>query len=179
MKKDVKAQRIDELKGLFDANGTYYLFNYNKMTVAQATALRKNLRKQGSSLKIVKNRLALRSVPEPLAGALKPVFRTPTAVAYTNGDAVVLAKALKEFQAANKVLVLKGGVVEGALRRPRAVRRDRQAPAPDGSGGQGRRPDGRPVVGLPPVPPGPAREFRHPSQSAQDQKRIGINEAKR
>ena len=118
MKKDVKAQRIDELKGLFDKNGTYYLFNYNKMTVAQATALRKNLRKQGSALKIVKNRLALRSVPEPLAGALKPVFRTPTAVAYTNGDAVVLAKALKEFQAANKVLALKGGVVEGAFVGP-------------------------------------------------------------
>ena len=84
MKKDVKAQRIDELKGLFDKSGTYYLFNYNKMTVAQATALRKNLRKQGSALKIVKNRLALRSVPEPLAGDLKPVFRTPTAVAFTS-----------------------------------------------------------------------------------------------
>jgi large subunit ribosomal protein L10 len=118
MKKDVKAQRIDELKGLFDKNGTYYLFNYNKMTVAQATALRKNLRKQGSSLKIVKNRLALRSVPEPLAGNLKPVFRTPTAVAFTDGDAVLLAKALKEFQIANKVLVLKGGVVEGAFVGP-------------------------------------------------------------
>lgn len=118
MNKDVKAQRIDELKGLFDKNGTYYLFNYNKMSVAQATALRKNLRKQGSSLKIVKNRLALRSVPEPLAEALKPVFRTPTAVAFTGGDAVLLAKALKEFQAANKVLVLKGGVVEGAFVGP-------------------------------------------------------------
>ena len=118
MKKDVKAQRIDELKGLFGANGTYYLFNYNKMTVAQATALRKNLRRQGSALKIVKNRLALRSVPEPLAGELKPVFSKPTAVAFTNGDAVVLAKALKEFQAQNKVLILKGGVVEGVFVGP-------------------------------------------------------------
>ncbi|MBN1938779.1 MAG: 50S ribosomal protein L10 [Candidatus Aminicenantes bacterium] len=118
MKKDIKAQRIDEIKGLFEKNGTYYLFNYNKMTVAQATALRKNLRKQGSALKIVKNRLALRSVPEPLAGDLKPVFRTPTAVAYTDGDAVALAKALKEFQVANKVLALKGGVVEGIFIGP-------------------------------------------------------------
>jgi large subunit ribosomal protein L10 len=118
MKKEVKAQRIEEIKGLFDENGTYYLFNYNKMTVAQATTLRKNLRKQGSALKIVKNRLALRSVPEPLADDLKPVFRTPTAVAYTKGDAVALAKALKEFQVANKVLALKGGVVEGAYIGP-------------------------------------------------------------
>ena len=83
MKKDIKAQRIDELKGMFVANATYYLFNYNKMTVAQATSLRKNLRKQGAALKIVKNRLALRSVPETLAGNLRPVFRKPTAVAYT------------------------------------------------------------------------------------------------
>jgi Ribosomal protein L10 len=113
MKKEVKAQRIDELKELFETNGTYYLFNYNKMTVAQATALRKNLRKQGSALKIVKNRLALRSVPGPLADDLRPVFSKPTAVAYTGGDAVLLAKTLREFQVQNKVLVVKGGVVEG------------------------------------------------------------------
>jgi large subunit ribosomal protein L10 len=118
MKKDIKAQRIDELKGMFVANATYYLFNYNKMTVAQATSLRKNLRKQGAALKIVKNRLALRSVPETLAGNLRPVFRKPTAVAYTDGDAVALAKALKEFQIQNKVLVLKGGVVEGLFVGP-------------------------------------------------------------
>ena len=118
MKKDVKAQRIDELKGLFETHGTYYLFNYNKMTVAQATTLRKNLRKQGSALKIVKNRLALQSVPEPLAGSLQDVFRKPTAVAYTNGDAIALAKALKEFQTQAKVLVLKGGVVEGRFVGP-------------------------------------------------------------
>jgi large subunit ribosomal protein L10 len=118
MKKDVKTQRIDELRDLFVANGTYYLVNFNKMTVAQATTLRKNLRKQGSALKIVKNRLALRSIPETLADSLGRVFRTPTAVVYTNGDAVALAKALKEFQVQNKVLVLKGGVIEGRFVGP-------------------------------------------------------------
>ena len=129
MKKDVKAQRIDELKGLFAGNGTYYLFNYNKMTVAQATALRKNLRKQGSALKIVKNRLALRSVPEPLAGDLKPVFRKPTAVAYTDGDAVAPGQGPQGIPGPEQGPGPQGRRRGRRLRRAGTVRRNRQAAA--------------------------------------------------
>ena len=81
MKKDNKDAPDRRARGLFAANGTFYLFDYNKMTVAQATALRKTLRKQGAALKVVKNRLALRALPEAAAGDLRPAFRKPTAVA--------------------------------------------------------------------------------------------------
>ncbi len=138
MKKEVKAQRIDELKELFETNGTYYLFNYNKMTVAQATALRKNLRKQGSALKIVKNRLALRSVPGPLADDLRPVFskprpwRTPTATRSSwpkrCGNSRSRTRSWSSRASRGR-----------DLRRSGTVRSNRQAARPDGPGGQGRR----------------------------------------
>ncbi len=113
MKKATKTARIDDLNVLFRENPTLYLFDYTKMTVAQATALRKALRKQGASLKVVKNRLALRAMGDVVPADLKPAFRKPTAVAYTAGDPIALAKAVKEFSVQTKAMALKGGLVEG------------------------------------------------------------------
>jgi large subunit ribosomal protein L10 len=113
MKRDEKTKRIDDLSSLLNAHDTFYLFDYNKMTVAQAVALRRTLRKQGSGLKIVKNRLALRALKVKVPDGLKTAFRKPTGLAYTAGDPVLLAKTLKEFAAQNKVLVMKGGIVQG------------------------------------------------------------------
>ena len=118
MNKQTKSARIDELKGIFASHGTFYAFDYNKMTVAQATDLRKILRRQGSGFKVVKNRLALRSLREDAPEDLRKAFRKPTAIAYTSGDGIGLARAMKEFQVANKVLVLKGGIVEGTSFAP-------------------------------------------------------------
>jgi large subunit ribosomal protein L10 len=113
MKKETKTTRIGELNAMFRDNPTIYLFDYTKMTVAQATALRKALRKQGASLKVVKNRLALRAMGDVVPAALKPAFRKPTAVAYTAADPIALAKAVKEFSVQTKAMALKGGLVEG------------------------------------------------------------------
>jgi large subunit ribosomal protein L10 len=118
MKRDQKTTRVKELTDVFTPAGTFYLFNYNKMSVAQATALRRTLRKHGAALKVVKNRLALRALPADLPGDLKAAFRKPTAVAYTGADPITVAKALKDFAAQNKVLVMKGGVVQGIAFAP-------------------------------------------------------------
>jgi large subunit ribosomal protein L10 len=113
MKQENKQERIKELKDLFQANDTFYLFDFNKMTVAQSGDLRRTLRKLGSSYKVVKNRLALRALKEEFPDALKGSFRNPTAVACTAADPIVLAKALKDFAVRNKIMVMKGGVVQG------------------------------------------------------------------
>jgi large subunit ribosomal protein L10 len=113
MKREQKEARIKELADIFKSDGTFYLFDYNKMSVAQSVDLRKTLRKHGSSLKVVKNRLALRALKAEFPDALRGSFRKPTAVAFTAADPILLAKTLKEFATQNKVLVVKGGVVQG------------------------------------------------------------------
>jgi len=115
VKKETKAARIDEMKAVFASSGTFYAFDYDKMTVAQATDLRRILRRQGAALKVVKNRLALRALREELPDDLRKTFRRPTAIAYTSGDGIALARTIREFQAANKVLAAKGGVIEGSF----------------------------------------------------------------
>ncbi|MDD8025674.1 MAG: 50S ribosomal protein L10 [Acidobacteriota bacterium] len=118
MNKETKTLRIDELSAVFAAHQTIYLFDYTKMKVSQATALRKSLRKQGASLKVVKNRLALRSLAESMPADLRPAFSKPTAVAYTSADPIALAKTVKEFAVSTKAIALKGGLVEGIYFAP-------------------------------------------------------------
>ena len=48
-------------------------------------------------------------------------------MAYTAADPIALAKTVKDFAVQNKVLAVKGGVVEGSYFAGRAVRRDHQA----------------------------------------------------
>jgi len=113
MKRETKDARIREITDIFKQHPTFYIFDYKKMTVAQAVDLRKILRKNGSALKVVKNRLALRALRAEFPADLKTSFRSPTAVAYTTSDPVALARILREFAAQNKVLTVKGGLVEG------------------------------------------------------------------
>jgi large subunit ribosomal protein L10 len=113
MRQNDKETRVQELAGVFDTNRTFFFFDYTKMNVAQAVDLRRLLRKNSASLKVVKNRLALRALKQDFPDALKSALRSPTAIAYTSSDPVALAKALKQFAVQNKVLVVKGGLVEG------------------------------------------------------------------
>ena len=113
MKREIKETRVGEIDAIFKANDTVILFDYTKMSVAQSVALRKTLRKQSGGVKMVKNRLALRVLQAGLPDDLKGSFRKPTALAYTAGDPILLAKTIKDFSTQNKVLVVKGGFLQG------------------------------------------------------------------
>ncbi len=118
MKHDAKQKLIDGLQSEFDRANTAYLFDYTRMTVAQAVALRKQLRKNGYTLKVVKNRLALRALKADFPEALQGYFQNPTAVAFGAEEPVKLAKLLRDFSVQNKVLAFKGGLMEGQLLTP-------------------------------------------------------------
>lgn len=115
MKKEEKQPIVQTLERLFDANSTYYLIDFKRMKVAQAVELRKILRKNAFTYKVIKNRLALRALGEKCPEALRPFFQKPTAVAFADKDPVRLAKILKDFSNQGKILAVKGGQVEGRL----------------------------------------------------------------
>ncbi len=118
MKQDAKQKLIEGLQADFDRAGTAYLLDYTHLTVAQAVALRKLLRKNAYSLKVVKNRLALRALKADFPPALHGYFQKPTAVAFGAEEPVKLAKLLRDFSVQNKVLSFKGGLIEGQLLTP-------------------------------------------------------------
>jgi len=108
-----KETQVQELRDSFGRNGTFYLLDYINISVAKATELRKQLRKNDCSLKVVKNRLALRALLEDYPDELGSFFEGPTAIAYTDKNPIVLARLLKEFMAQNRILKVKAGLVEG------------------------------------------------------------------
>lgn len=115
MKKEDKKPIIDSLEGLFASNSTYYLIDFKRMKVSQSVELRKLLRKNAFTYKVIKNRLALRALGEKCPEALRPFFQKPTAIAFADKDPIRLAKILKDFSNQGKILAVKGGQVESQL----------------------------------------------------------------
>ena len=115
MKKEAKQPIVQTLERLFDSNSTYYLVDFKRMKVAQAVELRKVLRKNAFTYKVIKNRLALRALGEKCPVALRPFFQKPTAIAFADRDPIQLAKILRDFSNQGKILAVKGGQVEGQL----------------------------------------------------------------
>ena len=118
MKRENKEQIVRGLDGAFTANGTYYLVDFKRMRVSQSVELRKILRKNAYTYKVVKNRLALRALAQAAPESLKPFFRKTTAIAFAEKDPIGLAKILKDYSAGGKILAVKAGMVEGQYMAP-------------------------------------------------------------
>jgi large subunit ribosomal protein L10 len=109
---DAKTGAINELKEAFGASEDFIFTDYRGLTVAQITALRKELRAKGASYKVVKNnfaRLAFGQLNAP--GEVANYLTGPTAVAISPKDANEVAKILFTFAKEAPALNVKGGLV--------------------------------------------------------------------
>lgn len=88
-----------------------FLLSCRGITVPQVTELRQKVRESGGSYLVVKNTLALRAIEGQALAELSEQFDGPTAVAYTEGDAVALAKVLTQFAKDVPAIEFKGALV--------------------------------------------------------------------
>jgi large subunit ribosomal protein L10 len=124
MKKEQKAQVIDEIAAQIKAAEAVYAVDYRGLSVTQAAELRTNLRAVGASFRVVKNTLTLRAADKAGAETLKPLVEDgPTALTFVVGDAALAAKALDTFARQSHVLELKGGVLDGRTLEVEELRR--------------------------------------------------------
>ncbi len=108
-----KVKQVLELAKVFEQNSTLYLIDYEKISVTKSMELRGQLRENDCSLKVIKNRLALRALKDEFPIELKQYFQGPTAIAFTDKNPIILARLLKNFMVQNKILKVKAGLVEG------------------------------------------------------------------
>jgi large subunit ribosomal protein L10 len=111
-----KEEKVQEVKNLSDRveKAKVLLFaDYRGLKVSEVTELRMKLRKEQSSLKVVKNRLMKRVLKQFNIEFLEKYFTGPTALAASDVDPVVPAKALVEFARTHGKLSLKGGYLDG------------------------------------------------------------------
>ena len=100
---------------------------YKGLTVAQDTALRRELRAAGVSYHVVKNTLTAIAAKEVGMEALLSHLEGTTALAVSSEDAVAPAKVISEFIKKNKlaeagVLTVKAGIVDGQVIDAEAVK---------------------------------------------------------
>lgn len=112
-----KVAVVDDVRARFESTSAALLTEYRGLDVAAISELRRALRAAGGEYKIYKNNL-VRFAARDLGLELDELLIGPTAIAFiterpdgTPGDAVDVAKALRDFARTNPSLVVKGGVL--------------------------------------------------------------------
>ena len=111
--RETKELQVKDLVEQFKKNSSYYLLDFKGLPVSRAVELRKKLRENSFSMKVVKNRLALRALKKEVPDSLKENFVGPTALVFAQENPIGLARLIKEFSSQYKVMSVKAGIVEG------------------------------------------------------------------
>ena len=105
-----KVELVAEISQLFASSDAVILTEYRGLAVKQLGALRSTLRPAGASFRVFKNTLVRIAAHQNGVDA-DAMLTGPTAIAFVKGDAVEVAKALREFAKTNQNLVVKGGLL--------------------------------------------------------------------
>ncbi len=108
-----KVATINEVKTRVKTTTTAVVTEYRGLTVAQISALRRQLRSIGADYKVFKNTLVRRAIVGTDVESISEFLEGPTAIAFVDGDVSAVAKALRDFARESPKLIVKGGVVDG------------------------------------------------------------------
>jgi large subunit ribosomal protein L10 len=116
-----KVAVVDEVRERFDGTSAAILAEYRGLSVGQLADLRTRLRAAGGEFKVYKNTL-VRFAARDLGLEIEDLLTGPTAIAFVTekptgdaGDAVEVAKVLKDFGKEFPALVVKGGLLGDKL----------------------------------------------------------------
>lgn len=115
MNRTEKKEVIDDLNAMLQSAKSVVLVDFRGMKVADASQLRRQMKKANCGYHVVKNTLALIASKDTALEVLKDHFKGPTAIAYSRTDPVQLAKLLTELAKTVPTLQLKVALVEGKL----------------------------------------------------------------
>ncbi len=115
MQKSDKERVVAELTERLRTSETLIVADYRGLTNAEIDGLRSKLIEHGARFAVVKNTLTRRAAEAAGADALLALLEGPSAIAFveSGGDAVAVAKALRDAATSTKILAIRGGVLEG------------------------------------------------------------------
>jgi large subunit ribosomal protein L10 len=116
-----KAESIETLKGVFNGAGAVVVSHYLGLTVAEMTDLRGRLRKEGATLKVVKNTLVQKALDGSVGEAGDALFTGPVAIAYAP-DPVSAAKVATQYAKDNDKFTVVGGLMGQTVLDKNAVK---------------------------------------------------------
>ena len=121
MDRSQKKKLVDSLHDVLSKTELVVITQQFGMTVAEVTTLRRQMREAGANFKVTKNRLARRALEGTKFAKLAPLFKGPTAVAFST-DPVAAAKVAVTYANANEKLTIVGGAMGETLLDPTGVK---------------------------------------------------------
>jgi large subunit ribosomal protein L10 len=116
MPTEAKRETIDSLRAELDASRTMIVSEYRGLKVKEISEIRRALRKQSVSYRVVKNRLMrIAAQDNAAADALSPLLVGPTAIAFGTDEAATAKAVLDAVKPYGKIVKITGGVL-GASR---------------------------------------------------------------
>jgi large subunit ribosomal protein L10 len=111
MPTEAKRETIDDLRAELDASRAMIVSEYRGLTVREISEIRRALRKQDVTYRVVKNRLMrIAAQDNAAAEALSPLLVGPTAIAFGTDEAAT-AKAVLDATRPYKIVRITGGVL--------------------------------------------------------------------
>lgn len=106
-----KVATVERVRSRLAGSDAVIVTEYRGLKVKDLEALRRSLEPLGGEYRVYKNTLA--RIASDLAGTdgFSELLSGPTALTFVRGDAVAVAKALREFARSNPLLVIKGGLL--------------------------------------------------------------------
>ena len=117
-----KAAAVAELTDKFSSSSAVVLTEYRGLTVKALRDLRRSLG-ENATYAVSKNTLTTIAAREAGVEGLDEHLVGPTAIAFIDGDPVVVAKGLRDFTRTNPLLIIKGGILDGKFLTPDEVRK--------------------------------------------------------
>jgi large subunit ribosomal protein L10 len=105
-----KKEFVAELNGVFKQTSVVVVAHYSGLTVAQMQALRRQMRAQGATVRVAKNRLAQIALEGTAVASIGPLLKGPTLIAYSD-DPVAAPKVAVAFAKDHDKLVILGGAM--------------------------------------------------------------------
>jgi large subunit ribosomal protein L10 len=107
-----KAAAVAELTEKFSSSSGAVLTEYRGLTVKALKDLRRSLG-EDATYAVSKNTLTTIAARQAGVPGVESLLSGPTAIAFIEGDAVAVAKGLRDFARTNPLLIIKGGVLDG------------------------------------------------------------------
>ena len=115
LSKAAKAVKVQVLTKELESSTSAIIGTFTGLTASKDFDLRKTVRAAGGSYHVVKNKLAAKASQGSKIEAALQGLKGVSAVAYTSGDPVQLAKALSDWVKDNAEFTFKLGIVDGKV----------------------------------------------------------------
>jgi len=117
MLRSEKERVVEQLAERLRTTETLMVADYRGLTMPEIDELRGRLLEAGARFTVVKNTLTKLAAEQAGTTDVLQLIEGPTAIAFleADGDPVAVAKVLNETARAHDVLVIRGGVLEGAI----------------------------------------------------------------